>query len=125
MTSTAAATMTVPTRFRGPARSGNGGFVSGALAEALAGTAPRAVTVTLRQPPPLDAGMRVTAVDEGAELGFGGAVVARALLSDRPVEPVEGVSWEEAVAASATPISRTAGSLLLRNTASKVRLVPP
>jgi hypothetical protein len=60
------------------------------------------VTVTLRQPPPLDATMRITPNDDGLELSFGGALVARAEVGDESVDLVEAVSWEEAVAASAT-----------------------
>ena len=95
-------TLLVPARYRGPAKSGNGGYVAGALAEALGDTDARAVTVTLRQPPPLDATMRVASTDAGLELTFGGAVVAQAAVHEAPVEPVEAVSWDEAVAASAS-----------------------
>lgn len=94
-------TLIVPARYRGPASSGNGGYVAGALADELGETGARAVTVTLRQPPPLDATMRITRNDAGLELTFGGAVVALAAVDDRTVDPVEGVTWEEAVAASA------------------------
>ena len=45
------ATLVVPHRFRGPARSGNGGWTAGVLAAYLPGDGP--VTVTLRRPPPL------------------------------------------------------------------------
>lgn len=95
-------TLIVPARYCGPAKSGNGGYVAGALVHTLGDTMGLAVTVTLRQPPPLDSTMRVTRVDSGLELTFGGAVVARATTSDLPVEPVEGVTWDEAVAASAS-----------------------
>jgi hypothetical protein len=103
-------TLLVPARFNGPAASGNGGYVSGALAqqlfarlaEPLGGTDGRAVTVTLRQPPPLDSTMQVNPADDGVELTFGGAVVARAALAERDVDPVETVSWQEAEAARAT-----------------------
>ena len=44
-------------RFRGPPNSGNGGYVSGAIAEGIEGV----VTVTLRSPPPLDKTMTLTA----------------------------------------------------------------
>ena len=101
-------TLLVPARFNGPAASGNGGYVAGALAEHLAGdpsthgedAGPRAVTVALRQPPPLDSTMQVVRAEDGLELTFGGAVVARATLVDRPLDPVEAVSWTEAEAAS-------------------------
>lgn len=93
----------VPERFRGPARSGNGGYVAGTLAHALGGTSGRAVTVTLRQPPPLNAGMRLTEATHGLEMTFGGALVASvAWADDLPVEPVEAVSWDEALAVEAT-----------------------
>jgi hypothetical protein len=95
-------TLLVPARYCGPARSGNGGYVAGALAHELGDTGARAVAVTLRQPPPLDATMRITRGDEGLELTFGGAVVARAAVVDSALEPVEAVGWEEATAASAS-----------------------
>jgi hypothetical protein len=95
-------TLLVPSRYRGPAKSGNGGYVAGALAHELGDTGDSAVTVTLRQPPPLDATMRVTATETGLELSFGGAVVAQAAIGDISPEPVEGVPWDEAVAASAS-----------------------
>ena len=52
-------TLLVPARYRGPATSGNGGCVAGALAHELGDTFGRAVTVTLRQPPPLDVTLRI------------------------------------------------------------------
>ncbi|MEO7351189.1 MAG: hypothetical protein ABIW17_04745, partial [Marmoricola sp.] len=95
-------TLLVPARYCGPARSGNGGYVAGALAQEIGDTGARAVTVTLRQPPPLDATMRIAETDAGLELSFGGAVVAQAAFEDRSIEPVEAVPWDEAVAASAS-----------------------
>jgi hypothetical protein len=93
-------TLLVPARYRGPAKSGNGGYVAGALAHELGDIGDRAVAVTLRQPPPLDSTMRINPVDGGLELTFGGAVVAQAAVVEDPVEPVEGVSWEQAQAAT-------------------------
>lgn len=86
----------VPHRFRGPARSGNGGFTAGALA-ALLGGEPlgRTVRVTLRQPPPLDSPMPVT---DGVALDESGAVVAAAEVVDDELVPVEAV--DSAVAAT-------------------------
>jgi hypothetical protein len=95
-------TLLVHARYRGPARSGNGGYVAGALAHELGDVGVRAVTVTLRQPPPLDSTMRVTQTAGGLELTFGGAVVAQASVSDASLDPVEAVSWQDAVAASAS-----------------------
>jgi hypothetical protein len=93
-------TLLVPARYCGPANSGNGGYVAGALAHELGDTGFSAVTVTLRQPPPLDATMRVTGSEGALELTFGGAVVAQASVSERSIEAVEAVSWSEAVEAS-------------------------
>ena len=45
-----AETLTIPDRFNGPLESGNGGYVSGAVAELLGGVA----EVSLRSPAPLD-----------------------------------------------------------------------
>ncbi len=47
--------LTIPSRFCGPPGSGNGGYVCGRIAAYLDGP----VTVTLRQPPPLDTPMTV------------------------------------------------------------------
>ena len=71
----------VPARYNGPARSGNGGYVSGLLAHELradhtvAGDRPEvAVAVSLRQPPPLDVPLHVTREEpDSASLTFGGA----------------------------------------------------
>ena len=93
-------TLLVPARYCGPARSGNGGYVAGALAHELGDTLGRTVTVTLRQPPPLDATMHVNRSTPVLTLTFGGAVVARPSPATRTIEPVEAVSWDEAVAAS-------------------------
>ena len=47
--------LTIPHRYCGPPESGNGGWVSGAVAEHVPTTADRpAVTVRLASPPPLD-----------------------------------------------------------------------
>ncbi len=93
-------TLSVPGRFRGPARSGNGGYVAGALARLLGDTSGRAVQVRLQQPPPLDATMQVGETDGRLELTFGGALVATAGWSDLEIEPVEGVSFAEATRVS-------------------------
>ncbi|MFP5252574.1 MAG: hypothetical protein ACLGH4_02110 [Actinomycetes bacterium] len=90
--------LVVPHRFRGPARSGNGGWTAGALAERLAasvGDARRcpAVEVTLRRPPPLDTeldvGIDPDAAPVRARLAQGADVVAEAVCTDRPLTPLE------------------------------------
>jgi hypothetical protein len=95
-------TLLIQARYRGPARSANGGYVSGWLAHELGEPSARAVAVVLRQPPPLDASMQLARTDEGLSLSFGGAVVAEASYVEQEIEPVEAVSWTEASAASAS-----------------------
>jgi hypothetical protein len=57
--------ITVEPRFRGPARSANGGYISGLLAEELRHRTGHAIaTVTLRRPPPLGTPLAVRAEDE-------------------------------------------------------------
>ncbi|WP_202033232.1 hypothetical protein [Nocardioides sp. WS12] len=76
-------TLAVPRRFNGPPRSGNGGWVAGALAATLPGQGiGRAVTVTLRQPPPLETPMHVTATAAGATLTHDGRTVAEAVYAE-------------------------------------------
>ena len=91
------ADLTIAGRFCGPARSGNGGYTAGSLAERVHGNTVRpAVEVRLRQPPPLDVAMNVERVDEGALLLFGGSRIAEARVVNVDLEPVEAVSIEAA-----------------------------
>jgi hypothetical protein len=99
----------VPSRFRGPRSSGNGGWTSGALAGLVDHDVPAdhaarwpTIAVTLRLPPPLDTRMQVT--DEGGATvaSLEGEVVARAeLVDERPVQ-VDRVPADEARAAEAS-----------------------
>jgi hypothetical protein len=97
-------------RFCGPSSSGNGGYTAGRLAGLLVtrDTADeRAVTVTLRRPPPLDVALSVRHVVAtgrvgSLELWYDDALIARAEPGDLTAEPVEPVSVEEAAAAGAT-----------------------
>ena len=79
-------TLTVPARFRGPPSSGNGGWTSGALAEA-AGLDP--VTVRLLAPPPLDTALDLVEVEGAVELRSGDDTVAVAL----PRGPESWTDW--------------------------------
>ncbi len=54
--------LTIPARFRGPPDSGNGGYVSGAIAERF-DSAASAIEVTLRAPTPLDTPLDVNTID--------------------------------------------------------------
>ena len=100
MSRTTAATMTVPARFRGPARSGNGGWSAGRLAEELmAHTGPTTVTVVLRKPPPLDVPIDVEVADETATARHEGEVVATASRADADLTVVDSVTPDLARAA--------------------------
>lgn len=99
--------ITIDRRFCGPPSSGNGGYVAGALAAHLPdGTSgplssTGAVTVTLRQPPPLDTALLVAPAGDGVRLTFGGAVVAEAVPATIELEPVEPVTMAVAAQAEA------------------------
>jgi hypothetical protein len=104
------AVLVVPHRFRGPSRSGNGGWTAGSLAErlrpvAVAGSGCEAVEVTLRRPPPLDTELAVVAEEQQddratrASLRHGDDTVAEAVCTDRPLTPLDVVAPAEAEAA--------------------------
>jgi hypothetical protein len=107
--------LTIASRFRGPAKSGNGGYTAGSLAERVPPpddpeTVPT-VAVTLRRPPPLDVPMPVTQLAAGdpgngtggplTVLSFDGAPVAEARVVDADLVPVDEVGAEAAAAAMA------------------------
>jgi hypothetical protein len=94
--------LVVPSRFRGPPSSGNGGWTAGALAAKLADVPSEdhaagwpTIQVTLRRPPPLDTPLPVA---DGAATGDDG-VVAEATVVDRVLAEVEPVPPAEAAAA--------------------------
>ena len=89
--------ITLASRFRGPARSGNGGYTAGLLATEL--DAPT-VAVRLRQPPPLDTALDVVADGTGAQLRYGEEVVAAATPGELSRPAAGRVGYDEAVAAS-------------------------
>jgi hypothetical protein len=113
MTTTGDEALIIPSRFRGPAVSGNGGWTAGALAALVHHDCPEnhadrwpAITVTLRKPPPLDTSLAVTHVDGQAVASLpDGDVVARADLADGPgpslVEPVPAAEARAAMASYA------------------------
>lgn len=90
-------------RFRGPPRSGNGGYTCGLIAKHLQDT----VTVRLKAPPPLGAEMRLESTDEEARLFHGEVLVGEAKRSrlDIPVPP--SPSYEEAEQAAQSFIGFT------------------
>lgn len=76
----AVSSLAIPLRFRGPARSANGGYTCGLLADLLGA---RAAEVTLRLPPPLETPLTVERDDAAVSVLHGDAVVAEA----RPAQP--------------------------------------
>jgi hypothetical protein len=87
-------------RFRGPARSGNGGYSAGALA-ALAPEDWPAVSVRLGAPPPLDTAMTVTEDVDLLVASLDGAEVLRATRAEPGLTPVAPVDAATARAAEA------------------------
>jgi hypothetical protein len=93
--------LVVPRRFCGPASSGNGGWSAGALAGLLDPDHGSAVTVTLRQPPPLDTPMPLTSDDTGLVASNDAGPVAQAQPAAAEPVRVAPVSADEARAAEA------------------------
>lgn len=98
----------MPARFNGPPGTGNGGYVSGLLAEAyhsFAGAEPHdagaPVTVTLREPPPLETPLALQPDGDRLNATSGGAVIATAEPGAPLHDPVPPVA--AAVAAAAEP----------------------
>lgn len=88
---------TIASRFNGPPNSGNGGYVSGRLAQFVEGP----TQVTLRMPPPLDQKMEVNSVaGEQVQLMYDGQLIAEARTSSLDLVVPEPPSLEEAITAS-------------------------
>lgn len=66
----------VPDRFRGPPRSGNGGYAGGVFAALLQAPERTPVEVTLRAPVPLDTPMTVTRNDNGVDIFLADQLIA-------------------------------------------------
>jgi hypothetical protein len=85
--------ITLARRFRGPDRSGNGGYTSGLLAATVGA---ETVTVTLRKPPPLEVALEV----RDGTLSHGDDVVAVAAPGELTRPTPEPVPYDVAAAAS-------------------------
>jgi hypothetical protein len=95
------ATIMVDRRFRGPARSGNGGYTAGLLAAALRGASGSVTaTVTLRVPPPLETPLDVVPGGPGVRLLHGDETIAQAEPGEFTGPPTGPVPYEAAVAAA-------------------------
>ena len=76
--------LAIPVRFRGPARSANGGYTCGVVADLLGADA---AEVTLRLPPPLETPLSVERDDAAVRVLHGEALVAEARPSQPQVDP--------------------------------------
>jgi len=102
--------LVVPSRFRGPPSSGNGGWSSGAISAHAGEECPEdharpwpTVSVSLLAPPPLEVSMTVApAADGGVVASYDGKPVLAARCSHVEVRDVEPVPVEEARGASAS-----------------------
>jgi hypothetical protein len=83
--------LTIERRYRGPARSGNGGYTAGLLATHVPDATGHAVEVTLRTPPPLETPLEVTIEGEVSRLLDGETLVAEARVVPDELGPVDAV----------------------------------
>ena len=91
-------TVTIPSRFNGPAGSANGGYVCGVLAHLIDGPA----HVILRRPPPLGVEMRLERFESGGvALRHGEATIATATAAFVDLQPPSPPTFTEARDASA------------------------
>ncbi len=89
----------IPTRFRGPPDSGNGGWTCGALAAFVTGDLP--AEVTLRQPPPLEIELDIDRVGDRVCLLDGDELIAEASPTSMAIEAPEAVAPDRALVAEA------------------------
>jgi acyl-coenzyme A thioesterase PaaI-like protein len=104
---TAYDSLRIEPRFRGPARSGNGGYVTGLVGTALAAVSPDGTVpqVRLRIPPPLELDLNLEVTTEGAQLtGPAGPIAAAMPVDSSTLDAaiVDPVSHDEARAAEAS-----------------------
>jgi hypothetical protein len=85
-------TFNIDRRFRGPARSGNGGYVCGRIARHVPGTA----TVRLASPPPLETPLEVDVTDGVVRLMSGTTLVGEGRPAELDIEAPAPVSLEAA-----------------------------
>jgi hypothetical protein len=89
-------TLRIASRYCGPPRSGNGGYVCGRLAEYIDGPA----AVRLKAPPPLDTELRVELSDGVVRLLAGDAPIAEGRTATLELAPPVAPSFAEAQASS-------------------------
>ncbi|KPK06110.1 MAG: hypothetical protein AMJ64_09940 [Betaproteobacteria bacterium SG8_39] len=89
-------TLRIATRYCGPPRSGNGGYVCGRLADYIDGPA----AVRLKAPPPLDTDLRIEQSDGVVRLYAGDTPIAEARSSALDLQPPASPSFAQAQASS-------------------------
>lgn len=89
-------TFAIPSKFRGPPNSGNGGYVCGRIAQHLRGP----VSVRLKAPPPLDTALRLDTDATSARLFHGDALIGQARAAE--VELLAKPATPYAIAESAS-----------------------
>lgn len=85
--------VTIDRRFRGPSSSGNGGYTAALVADAIDADV---VTVTLRQPPPLQVPLEIHENDDGVLLVHGDTTVAEGTADVAELAGVAAVGSDEA-----------------------------
>jgi len=92
-------TFSIPEKFRGPPKSANGGYATGAFGKLVSGgfTPGRAVEVTLRAPVPLDRELSVDSHDSGIRVRDGETLIAEAQPAEFELEVPEAASYERAL----------------------------
>jgi hypothetical protein len=108
------AELIIAERFRGPPRSGNGGYVCGTVARLVDAPAGGAVEVSLRAPPPLDVPLAVVRDGETVRLLDGDTLVAEGRPSslELPLPEVPSVAEAEAAGAASPAFWRDVNTLL-------------
>lgn len=84
--------LVIASRFCGPPKSGNGGYVCGRVAAHVRGPA----SVRLKAPPPLETGLQVEASESGARLMHGSNLIAEAKAAALDLAPPAAPSFAEA-----------------------------
>ncbi|MEX0943930.1 MAG: hypothetical protein WD002_15470 [Pseudomonadales bacterium] len=99
-------TITIADRFRGPPRSGNGGYVGGRFAALLGKSPDEPVEVTLRSPVLLDEPMTVTRQGPAhMKIMIADQLIAEITQSNLGVEIPEPPTYEQALAVQSTALS--------------------
>lgn len=96
-------TLVIRSRFCGPPRSANGGYVCGRIAKYL----PGAASVRLKAPPPIEVELRVESTDEEAHLFHESTLIGEAKRAKLDLVPPAAPSYAEAEKASKSYIGFT------------------